>query len=325
MKHKWGATLIILTIFILAQVMGLVIINNYDCYFGQKAEAKNITYEETSIVKELTPERIELKKTSDVIAIVIFIIIALLISTGLFFLLTKIKTVALIKIWFTVVVLICLTIALALLLYPLIGKYIINLKIIKLSLADIIAVIAALVLTIYKIFKKNNFIHNFTEIFIYGGLTVIFIPILNFWAAGLLLIGISIYDMIAVWKSKHMIKMAKFQMEKVKIFSGVYFPYGKKHILAKQTKIDKKVPVANSGDTEIAILGGGDIAFPLIFAGTILIKFGWLPAIIVSASALLSLFFLMLISKKDKFYPAMPFITAGCLLGFLISLLSGLL
>jgi len=243
----------------------------------------------------------------------------------LFFLLTKIKTVALIKIWFTVVVLICLTIALALLLYPLIGKYIINLKIIKLSLADIIAVIAALVLTIYKIFKKNNFIHNFTEIFIYGGLTVIFIPILNFWAAGLLLIGISIYDMIAVWKSKHMIKMAKFQMEKVKIFSGVYFPYGKKHILAKQTKIDKKVPVANSGDTEIAILGGGDIAFPLIFAGTILIKFGWLPAIIVSASALLSLFFLMLISKKDKFYPAMPFITAGCLLGFLISLLSGLL
>ena len=44
----------------------------------------------------------------------------------------------------------------------------------------------------------------------------------------ILLVVISIYDMWAVWKSGIMQKMAKYQMDELKIFSGFYVPYASK-------------------------------------------------------------------------------------------------
>jgi len=44
-----------------------------------------------------------------------------------------------------------------------------------------------------------------------------------------------------------------------------------------------------------------------------------LPAILVIAGATLGLAYLFVVSEKKKFYPAMPFITAGIFLGMLIS------
>ena len=42
--------------------------------------------------------------------------------------------------------------------------------------------------------------------------------------ASILLVLISIYDMIAVWKSKHMITLAKFQLD-TKSFAGLAMNY----------------------------------------------------------------------------------------------------
>ena len=66
-----------------------------------------------------------------------------------------------------------------------------------------------------------------------------------------------------------------------------------------------------------AILGGGDIGFPLLFAGVAMKVFGF-KALIVSGFATLSLLFLFWMSEKKKFYPAMPFLTAGCFLGYAV-------
>jgi len=82
----------------------------------------------------------------------------------------------------------------------------------------------------------------------------------------------------------------------------------------KGKKKMKKVKV------NLAILGGGDVAFPLIFAGVILNKYGMTDALITIAFTSIALLLLFTFSKKGKFYPAMPFLTAGCLVGFLISL-----
>ena len=102
--------------------------------------------------------------------------------------------------------------------------------------------------------------------------------------------------MIAVWKTKHMVKMAKFQTES-KLFAGLLVPYGK---------------------NKVAVLGGGDIGFPLLFSGVILKSFGIMEAYIVSVFAALALLLLLVFSEKKKFYPAMPFISAGCFLGLLV-------
>ena len=97
-------------------------------------------------------------------------------------------------------------------------------------------------------------------------------------------------------------------MEKLKIFAGFLVPYvNKKDVKMKDIKKGKNLKVS------VAILGGGDVVFPLILAGIVLIERGLIPALIVVLGATLALSLLFYYSEKGKFYPAMPFITAGCL------------
>ena len=158
------------------------------------------------------------------------------------------------------------------------------------------ALFVAFGLMLIKLSSRDDYFHNMTELLVYGGIAVIILPLLSTFSAVILLIIISIYDFIAVRLSKHMIVLAKTQFE-LNIFSGL------------------KVSV---GDTS-AVLGGGDIAFPLILAGVVLRDYSLLPAILVIYGALIGLVTLILIGKENKFYPAMPFITSGCFLGLIIS------
>ena len=156
-----------------------------------------------------------------------------------------------------------------------------------------VAVIIALLAAIFKVLEVDIYVHNLTEVFIYGGLVAIFAPIFNTFSVMVLLFIISVYDMIAVWSTKHMIKLAKFQTS-LKIFAGLLVPYGKK---------------------KAAILGGGDIGFPLLFTVVIYSAIG-LKALIIPVFVAVALFLLLTQGKKNKYYPAMPYLTAGCLAGY---------
>ncbi len=125
--------------------------------------------------------------------------------------------------------------------------------------------------------------------------------------------------MIAVWKSKHMIKLAKFQ-QKSKLFAGLLLQYGGKKTKSKGVKTKAKN----------AILGGGDIAFPLLFSATVMEdlilkglpkNIAFVQTSIITLFVAIALTILLLKSQKDKFYPAMPFISIGCILGYIILLL----
>ena len=119
-----------------------------------------------------------------------------------------------------------------------------------------------------------------------------------------------------------MVSLAKFQT-KSKIFAGLSIPYKKieksktKSVKLKKTKV------------KIAVLGGGDIAFPLIFAGAVMQNLmianpewlGFLKTLIIPIFTTIALLILLLKSKKDKFYPAMPFLSIGCVIGYLIILI----
>ena len=127
--------------------------------------------------------------------------------------------------------------------------------------------------------------------------------------------------MYAVWTSKHMVAMAKFQTDS-NVFAGLHIPY-KLGSLKKPKGPTKTIKVKS------AVLGGGDIGFPLIFAGVVMKELmitntlvtGFLITLIIPLFATIALTFLLIKAQKDKFYPAMPFITAGCLLGYAIVLL----
>jgi len=76
---------------------------------------------------------------------------------------------------------------------------------------------------------------------------------------------------------------------------------------------------------KMAILGGGDLGFPLIFAGVVFKSVGLYQAMIIPVFAAIALLLLLLLGKKDRFYPAMPFISAGCFVGYIVILLSAML
>ncbi|GAG21233.1 unnamed protein product, partial [marine sediment metagenome] len=122
--------------------------------------------------------------------------------------------------------------------------------------------------------------------------------IFSMWSISILLVIIAIYDAIAVWKTKHMIKLAKFQ-SKLKVFAGLLIPYGKRRA---------------------AILGGGDIGFPLLFAAVALRTLG-ARALVIPVVVGVSLLLLLIYGDKNKFYPAMPYLGAGCFIGYGLSLL----
>lgn len=174
----------------------------------------------------------------------------------------------------------------------------------------LIAIVPAIFFAYLKVFVRDIRIHNLTELAIYPGVAAIFIPLLNIYSIVILFILISIYDIYAVWHAGFMQKMAKYQIQQVKVFSGFFIPFiGKKEkgiLLKGKSKKGKKIKIS------VAILGGGDVVFPIIMAGVVLAEFGVLSAIIIALGATFALGLLFRFSQKGKYYPAMPFISAGC-------------
>ncbi|MBI2129221.1 hypothetical protein HYU07_03190 [Candidatus Woesearchaeota archaeon] len=294
MKHNLKITLLLVLFFFLAQIIGLAVTSQY--VHVQQTSYFNETLNETVIIKNITyaelPAGIE-RPEIEPSASVIYIGAAILVGTIILLVLIRFKKTNWWKLWFFFSVLLTLTVAFA----AFINAW--------------LAFLLSLVLSIFKVYRPNIYIHNLTELFIYGGIAAIFVPIMNLFAVFILLILISLYDMFAVWQSKHMITMANFQTDS-KLFAGLSIPYKRiKEIKAEKAKGEAK-------KVKIAILGGGDIAFPLLFAGVLLQQFSFFKVLIIPVVVSIALFMLFVFAKKDKFYPAMPFLTAGCLLGYLI-------
>jgi presenilin-like A22 family membrane protease len=304
MKHTLKVTLLLAGIFLASQIFGLFVTNQYIDKEATK-NTGNVTFANLPYNIERPPVE---ENTSFV-----YIMIAIIVATILIFLLMKFKKPILWKLWFFTAVVLCITMSL--------GAFI----------NQAIALAIAAGLAVFKIFRPNVYIHNLTEIMIYPGLAAIFVPVMNVFAAIMMLLLISVYDMYAVWQSRHMIKLAKFQSDS-KVFAGLFIPYkkadGHTNKLPNITKSAKKTAIT-ADKPRNAVLGGGDIGFPLIFAGVVMkgliisdgVALSMAKGVIISVFAAIALLMLLLKAEKDKFYPAMPFISLGCLAGYAITLL----
>ena len=180
MKHTWQVTLILALLFLLSHFVGLIIVDNY--------LPKTLPTGEV-IEKELplSIERPEIEEKTSFIPI--FFII--LISTILALILIKFQLLNLWKFWFFISIFLTLTIAFSA------------------FIPQIYSIVISVILALLKLFKSNIISNNLVEIFIYGGLAAIFVPLFNLLSISILLILISAYDFYSVFKSKHMIKLAK--------------------------------------------------------------------------------------------------------------------
>jgi len=235
------------------------------------------------------------------------ILIAILTGTILILILIKFQAATVIRVWFFIVVILAITITLNSFLFPIKNSF-------------VVALFLAVPLAIFKVFFRNIKIHNLTELAIYPGIASLFIPLLTINSVVILLVAISLYDMYAVWHSGIMQKMAKYHINQLKIFPGFFIPYigsnaGKLENERKETSEKLKRKAIK---IKVAILGGGDVIFPIILAGVVLSQFGLFSALIISSGATISLAYLLYNSEKGKFYPAMPFISIGCFLSLII-------
>ncbi|HIJ12031.1 TPA: hypothetical protein HA278_08290 [Candidatus Woesearchaeota archaeon] len=295
MKHSSKVTFILLGFFLVAQFIGLGIVYNY-IDVTQESGFKDLPIGERPDVSEETSY--------------IPIILAILIGTVIMLFLLKRKLTWIWKAWFFLAIFLSLIVAF----FAFVPAY--------------VALVLALLFAIWKIFKPNFWVQNLTELFIYGGLAAIFVPILNLVSVSVLMVLIAIYDAYAVWKSKHMITLAKAQTD-AKVFAGLMIPYatGKKGKIVKSVK--KSAAKVSTKMTKVkvrtAVLGGGDIGFPLIFAGVVMTKMGLWQSLIIPFFAAIGLTWLLFHGKKDQFYPAMPFIGVGCFVGLGVVWLIGLI
>ena len=321
MKHTFKITLVILAMFLLAQFLGLFIVSVYQS-------------QENKLPFNMEPPP-EFDQEKDSVKFLPSILIAFIFAITLFFVLTKINAEKFIKIWFFLVASLAMGIALKAFYLFIWKDYYLIFSILSqpivLSIVSIGFFAIALYFAYLKIFKRYILIHNITELLIYPGIAAVFISILGVIGIIILLLLISLYDIWAVWHSNFMEKMANYQINNLKFFTGFFIPYASKQEKQKIKNIKEKYSEKSEKFLEekfkrakikvnLAILGGGDIIFPIITAGVFIKVFGSvIPGLVISVFSTVALFALFLLARKGKFYPAMPFLTIGIYLAMIFN------
>jgi len=314
MKHNLKITLLLLGMFVLTQFIGMAILSA-DIFHIQHVSSDGIvTKSDNPYMVWISPP--EPQTQTQAFGIFSQIIFSFVIAVLLIVFLSKFKIQFFMKAWFFFVV----SIALFLSFYA-ISKLagIISPQLIIIGICASVA----LVLAYFKVYQRNFLLHNLTEFLIYPGIANVFVAILNIYTIVIFLVIISIYDAWAVWHSGIMQKMAKYQINQLKIFSGFFVPYMSKRMKAKVQSMKEKFSNSEMKKKKIkvniAMLGGGDIIFPIITSGIMLQEYGLTSALMVTAGATAGLAYLFFFAEKKKFYPAMPFITAGMFVAMILS------
>lgn len=303
MKHNTRITLLLLGMFILTQLIALYVTGFY-------LEGNQIPY-------GFEQGRNASEQPNFLISFFASFLSSFILAILIIFILMRLKSVWFMRIWFFLVVIFAVGISLNVFFTQL-----------NLPYSHLLGLILGTIFSYFKVFKKNILIHNISELLIYPGIAAIFVSILNLPITIILLLGISIYDVWAVWHSKIMQKMVKYQINQMGVLAGFLIPYANKKIKQKikalKLKYNNKIPLKVIKKSKIkinlAMLGGGDVAFSAIASGVFLKTTGNIyAALIVTLFTSLALLLLFMYSKKHKSYPAMPYLTTGILIGMAVA------
>jgi presenilin-like A22 family membrane protease len=182
----------------------------------------------------------------------------------------------------------------------------------KVWLGEPAALILVLFLAFLWIKMPSIFVHDLLLISGMAGISGSFGLQLTPEVVAILLVIFSVYDIIAVYKTKHMVKMAK-AMAEVGALPGLILP-------SKISELNTHIEKIQLGG-KFMILGGGDIVFPLLFSVSAL-QDGIIQSIMVALFALLGLlasFWIFFQQKERQAIPALPPIALFSIIGYLIS------
>lgn len=172
------------------------------------------------------------------------------------------------------------------------------------------------VIVVLRYLIPNVLMQNIVVILSVVGVSTVIGLVIPPYEVIIILAVLSVYDFIAVFKTKHMVTMFKGLLSYGVAFSLV-IPFELKGFLQNQKLVQKEM--ANE-ERKYVFLGTGDLAFPLIFAVSALtLGIYYAIGIIIGASVGMFCIHLILVYQKQKrAIPALPPIAAFSILGFLI-------
>jgi len=184
----------------------------------------------------------------------------------------------------------------------------------------IIAAVIAAAVGLAWFFLPRVWLHNILMMLSLASVGVIFGMAIAPWAVLILLGVISIYDVVAV-RFGYMLWMATKMSESDALPTFVIPRKIRLWNLDLRGGGYRKIMQTPAGEREFSILGGGDIGFPLVLTVSVFFKYGLAESLVVAVFALTGLISAFLIQQsvlKGKPMPALPPISAGSLIGFLI-------
>ena len=178
----------------------------------------------------------------------------------------------------------------------------------------LIANILAIGLLALFIFGRSIVTHNLALVITIAGVGVTLGLSFSFSTILLLLGVFSMYDVLAVYRTSHMVNMFKGMANKGVILA-VIIPNSLKKVKAKANDFRP--------GQGLLILGTGDLAFPLLLAVSAL-KFSIVSAWFIKSGAILGaglVYILLSTQKSTRAMPALPPIAVCSVLGFVVSLM----
>lgn len=192
-----------------------------------------------------------------------------------------------------------------------------SLTVFELTIGEPIAMTLAALLVILRFAKPIVLLQNLAIVLAIAGIAPQLAMLFGTPTILVVLVIISVYDYIAVFKTKHMVTM--FQK-----LNAHNTPFALM-IPDKGNLLQKITPPSSSKSKkgrDFFFLGTGDIAFPAIFAVAALADFGPTSAVLIIIGSVVGMLFdHYLLLKLEKPIPALPSIALFSILGFALSLL----
>ncbi|MEM3364676.1 MAG: presenilin family intramembrane aspartyl protease [Candidatus Micrarchaeia archaeon] len=194
---------------------------------------------------------------------------------------------------------------------------------------EIEAVLLALALSALKQLVPH--MKNTAAVVSSAGVAAMFAMFLSFWEAVVFLVVMSAYDYVAVFITRHMITLASEFGRREMSFSITSQDKIKERVLVQ--KKGGGVQEKTVERVEHLELGTGDIALPLafnlvVFRGVALVNTGAAIStfIIIGVFSALALgLVLAYVKKRRLFLPALPPILLGTLIGYMLAYISGII
>lgn len=175
----------------------------------------------------------------------------------------------------------------------------------------VIVFLGAFLLILFYWFVRLVLVHNILMIIIFSTLAAFLGLSFSIEQILILLLVLSIYDYISVYKTKHMQAMAK-DLINWRIAPAIIIPANLSELLGPK----KETPLEGHN---YFILGGGDIVFPISLV-VALFLYSPLKAVFSASALLIGVFvtYYIFISKKEAI-PALPGLVFFTVLGFVVA------